>query len=282
MPPPVILTTGANQGLGFAIIQLIAQRLPSALHLLACRDLASGQKALENLRLQGIESEIEVVQLDVTNDNQIEQAVDHVKSKYHRLDGELPPPSSLLPSSSSRYIPDSLTFKVLINNAGILRPPANESLPALRAAYDEMCSTNLTSVAVVTTAFLPLLHGSPDPKVINITSGLGSIQNTMTKKMGRFPPYGASKIGMNGATVHMQTAENDRVEAEGGKGVPRVRYFVVAPGVLKTAFTNFYARGKDPLQGAEAVVRLALHEKGEFEGGTHWEFEEGEMRVVPW
>ena len=87
---------------------------------------------------------------------------------------------------------------------------------------------------------------------------------------------------MNGVTVHMQTAENDRVEAKGGEGIPRVRYFVVAPGVLRTAFTNFLARGKDPLQGAEAVVRLALDEKGEFEGGTHWEFEEGEMRIVPW
>ena len=100
--------------------------------------------------------------------------------------------------------------------------------------------------------------------------------------MGRYPPYGASKIGMNGATVHMQTAENDRAEAEGGKGKPKIRFFVVAPGVLNTAFTNFLARGKDASQGAEAVVRLALDEKGEFEGGTHWEFEQGEMRIVPW
>lgn len=100
--------------------------------------------------------------------------------------------------------------------------------------------------------------------------------------MGRYPPYGASKIGMNGVTVHMQTAENDRVAAEDGKGKPRICFFVVAPGVLSTSFTNFLARGKDAMQGAEAIVRLALDEKGEFEGGTHWEYEEGEMRTVPW
>ena len=149
---------------------------------------------------------------------------------------------------------------------------------------------NLTSVAVMMTAFMPLLHASPDPKVINITSGLGSIGNTLTKKMGRFPAYGASKIGMNGATVHMQTAENDRIEAADGSGgngsgggVPtKVRFFVVAPGVLKTAFNNYAARGKDPIDGTEAVVRLALDQKAEYEGGTHWEFEGGGMRQIPW
>lgn len=87
---------------------------------------------------------------------------------------------------------------------------------------------------------------------------------------------------MNGVTVHMQTAENDRMEAGDGKGEPRVNFFIVAPGVLKTSFTNFLARGKDALEGAEAIVRLALDEKGEFEGGMYWEFEEGEMRAVPW
>ena len=175
-----------------------------------------------------------------------------------------------------------LTLLVLINNAGILRPTKETSLWAIRANYQELCSTNLISVAIMTTGFLPLLHASNDSKVINITSGLGSIQNTLTKKMGRFPAYGASKIGMKGATVHMQTAENDRIEAENGQGDPKIRYFVVAPGVLKTAFGTYPAHGKDPVEGAEAVIRLALDRKFEFEGGTHWKFAEGQMKTIPW
>ena len=107
-----------------------------------------------------------------------------------------------------------MTISVLINNAGILIRAPEDDLPALRQAYNTMLNTNLTSVAILTTAFLPLLHKSPDPKVINITSGLGSIANTLTKKMGRLPSYGASKVGMNGLTAHMQTAENDRIAAE--------------------------------------------------------------------
>lgn len=104
--------------------------------------------------------------------------------------------------------------------------------------------------------------------------------------MGRYPTYGSSKIDMNGATVHMQTAENDRVAAlaEKGEGTKetRVRFYVLQPGVLKTAFTNYSPRGKDPKEGAEVVVRLLLDEEGTYPGGTYWEFQDGEMKQVPW
>lgn len=149
-----------------------------------------------------------------------------------------------------------------------------------------MTSVHLTSVAVITTAFLPLLHKAPSPRVINITSGLGSITNTLTKKMGRVPHYGASKIGMNGATMHMQTAEIDRIAAQQVEGRTvkdgRIRFYVVQPGVLKTAFANYPAVGKDPDDGAEAAVRLAVDDGDTYPGGTYWEFERGEMRTVPW
>lgn len=135
----------------------------------------------------------------------------------------------------------------------------------------------------MTMAFTHLLYKSSDPKVINISSGLGSMQNALTKKMGRYPPYGASKIGMNGLTVHLQVVENDRVKAEGEiqLGKPRIRYYTCAPGPLKTAFNGF--RGpKLPDDGAEVVVHLLADDKQTYEGGTYWEFEEGQMRQVPW
>ncbi|OCK97824.1 short chain dehydrogenase/reductase family protein [Cenococcum geophilum 1.58] len=258
--PRVVLCTGANQGLGLAILQAAALRDPSPIYILACRNVASGNEALNQLRGEGIKAEIEVFQLDVTNDEHITSAIKFVESKYGRLD-------------------------VLINNAGILIRAPEDDLPALRQAYNTMLNTNLTSVAILTTAFLPLLHKSPDPKVINITSGLGSIANTLTKKMGRLPPYGASKVGMNGLTAHMQTAENDRIAAEEvkGEGIKegRIKYYVVAPGLLKTALTSFHL-GKDPKDGTGAVVRLIEDQEGKYPAGTQWEFVEEEMRVVPW
>jgi hypothetical protein len=104
--------------------------------------------------------------------------------------------------------------------------------------------------------------------------------------MGRFPSYGGSKIGMNGVTVHMQTAENDRIAAEDEKGMGkkdgRIRFYVVQPGVLKTAFTNHVAWGKEARDGAEVVVKLLVDDKETYPGGTYWEFEEGQMKQVPW
>ena len=154
----------------------------------------------------------------------------------------------------------------------------------MRKTYTDVLSVNLTSVAVVTHAFMPLLYKSTDPKVISITSGLGSMTNALTKKMGRSPPYGASKIGLNGFSVHMQVAENDRVEAERDEpsGEPRIRFYVHQPGLLRTAFTRFHPAGKSPEEGAEGAVRLMMDDKHTYEGGTFWECVDGEMKQVPW
>lgn len=155
-----------------------------------------------------------------------------------------------------------------------------------------MVDVNLTSVAVISTAFQPLLHKAADPKVINLTSGLGSIENTLNKKMVRYAPYGVSKVGMNGVTAHMQVVENDRIakeESEGSASVSasaskdgRIRFYSVAPGLLKTGFTHYAAVGRDPKEGAEVIVRLIEEDTGLYAGATQWEFEEGEMRIVPW
>ncbi|KAK3945059.1 hypothetical protein QBC46DRAFT_372636 [Diplogelasinospora grovesii] len=257
--PKIIFVTGANQGLGLAIIQVAALRDPDPTYVLASRKRLAGEEAVKKLHELGVTAKIEVVELDVTNDEQIAAAVDFVKTKFGKLD-------------------------VLINNAGIsgpMRPPPLESLSTMRARYNTVLNTNLTSVAVITHAFTPLLHAAPAPKIINVSSGLGSMSNALTRKMGRAPAYGASKVGMNGLSVHLQVEENDRVEAGVRVEEPRIKTFVVAPGLLRTAFTGFSEKGRDPEEGAEAIVRLALEEVA-FEGGSFLEWEGGKMKRVPW
>lgn len=86
--------------------------------------------------------------------------------------------------------------------------------------------------------------------------------------------------------MHMQMVETDcfkaEIEKSEGSGLGRIKFYSVMPGILKTAFTNYSARGKDPKDGAEVVTRLITAPEGTYEGGTFWEFEEGEMRVAPW
>lgn len=257
----VVLCTGANRGLGFAILQVAGMREPTTIFILASRDLKAGNEAAQQLQKDGVEAHIDVIQLDITNDAQIIEGIKFVTAKYGKLDA-------------------------LINNAGILTIIPDFSLTTLRKTCNDMLDVNLTSAAVVSTAFQGLLRKSQRPVVVNITSGLGSIQNTLTKKMARYPPYGITKVGVNGLTGHMQVMENDRIADEEAKGKPtegsKINYYAAAPGLLNTAFTHYSAQGKDPQLGAEVIVRLVFDDEGKYPGGSQWEFEDGEMKPVPW
>jgi NAD(P)-dependent dehydrogenase (short-subunit alcohol dehydrogenase family) len=101
-------------------------------------------------------------------------------------------------------------------------------------------------------------------------------------RLGRASAYGASKIGLNGLMVHLQIAENDRLATEGDKGGAKIRYYVTAPGALKTSFSGYKEGLREPERGAEVVVRLLIDDEKKFGGGTYWEFEDEEMRIRPW
>ena len=76
-------------------------------------------------------------------------------------------------------------------------------------------------------------------------------------------------------TLHLQRMEDQKPEGE------RVTFWAVSPGHCKTGFNNFRGR-KDPLEGAEVVVRLLEAERGAIQGGTFWEFENGAFQEAPW
>jgi NAD(P)-dependent dehydrogenase (short-subunit alcohol dehydrogenase family) len=89
--------------------------------------------------------------------------------------------------------------------------------------------------------------------------------------------YSISKVALNALTIEQQKTENARAAEDGVK----VDFYTVNPGHCKTAFNGW--RGlKDPLDGAEVIVRLVMAVKGEWKAGSFLEFEEGKMREVPW
>ena len=67
---------------------MTALREPSSTYVLGSRNVDSGKEAVKKLRELGVQSEIDVVQLDVTNDDQIIDAVKHIETKYGKLDGK--------------------------------------------------------------------------------------------------------------------------------------------------------------------------------------------------
>jgi len=84
----IVLVTGANQGLGFAVIEVAGERYPSNTYVLCARDIEKGQQAVHQLRDRGFSAAIDLLELDVANDDHIAAAVKHVEARYGRLDGK--------------------------------------------------------------------------------------------------------------------------------------------------------------------------------------------------
>ncbi|KAK4506716.1 hypothetical protein PRZ48_000449 [Zasmidium cellare] len=244
MASKVILTTGANRGIGFSIVQALAQRSSDLTLLVASRSKDNASEAVSQLQGLGLKADFQPIELDVTSDDSIKSAIKEVKAKYGKLD-------------------------VLINNAGIAGKIAEDNSD-FRDTYQKIMNTNVTSVALVSTLFLPLLREAKDPRVVNVSSARGSLTLVTT---GKNPPtaftaYSVSKAALNLLTVEMSHANTD------------VEFQAVNPGWCKTGFNGF--RGpRDPLEGAQSAAELALAPKGQYKAGF-WAWENETMEEVPW
>ena len=164
-----VLVTGGNNGIGLAACMLFASQ-PNYHCIMASRSLEKGQKALESIQSSDSSSAISLVQLDITSNNSIAKAVEEVKAKHGHLD-------------------------VLVNNAGVC--PMEFSRSVLRDCLE----TNAISPALTTQAFAPLLLQSSTPRVIYVSSALGSIQMRCDPKSiaynEAYKVYRTSKAALN-------------------------------------------------------------------------------------
>ncbi|KAM0288221.1 hypothetical protein ACHAO9_007399, partial [Fusarium lateritium] len=80
--------TGANRGIGYAIVQAISARLPSSNIILGCRSKDAAQEAIQSLREAGVTPHLGYVEIDIESDASMETAAVWLERKYGRLDGE--------------------------------------------------------------------------------------------------------------------------------------------------------------------------------------------------
>jgi NAD(P)-dependent dehydrogenase (short-subunit alcohol dehydrogenase family) len=172
-----VLITGANKGIGLeAAAELV--RLGYFVYL-GCRNLTLGQEAIKELQQRGL-TNLALIELDVTKPESIKNAAEQVAEKSSSLDG-------------------------LINNAGIPgafpQDASTTPLEVIRAVFD----TNVFGVIQVTQAFLPLLRQSDAPRIVNVSSDLGSLGNHSNPdyEFYGFRPaaYAPSKSALNAYTV---------------------------------------------------------------------------------
>ena len=209
----ITFITGANKGLGYET----ARRLIELGHtvLLGARDPGRGAEAADALGAR-------FVPIDVTDDASVTAAAANVAEHEGRID-------------------------VLINNAGVNGPRVD---PGELTGADALrvFDANVFGVVRTTTAFLPLLRRSADPVIVNVSSGMGSLDHTHDPARAESkivsPLYTASK-----AAVTMLTTQY-------AKGLPDIRVNAADPGYTATDF-NRHSGPQTVTEGTDAIVALA-------------------------
>ncbi|PYI11645.1 NAD(P)-binding protein [Aspergillus sclerotiicarbonarius CBS 121057] len=213
---PLILLTGANQGIGFATAQHLTNTGKYRL-LVAARSQEKAQTTIQKLLSECTSptpinpNDLTPLVLDVTNDASITAAAHFITHQFGSLD-------------------------ILTNNAGISRPESSPTPLTLRESYRAVFNLNVFGVAVMTQTFLPLIRAStyPDRRIVNITSGLGQIGIALSPtseynvKAWDLPIYRSSKTALN-----MITAVDAVTLREEG-----VLVVLAAPGYTRTNFTG--------------------------------------------
>ncbi len=163
-----VLITGANRGVG---LELARQLLARGDRVIAtCRQPAQA-KTLQQWGAQFGE-QLLVIALDVTDGASVRAARMGIDGVVDRLD-------------------------MIVNNAGILI--SSETLSTFDATImQRTLDVNVIGVMRVTTQFLDLLRRGHEPKLINISSQLGSLQK-MRAGWGRYS-YNSSKAALNMVT----------------------------------------------------------------------------------
>jgi len=247
----IALITGANQGVGLQVAKELAANGVTV--LVGSRNLARGDAAA-----QQIGSGATAIQLDVTDHASIAAAAERIGTEFGRLD-------------------------LLVNNAGISNTgrslsasiedyakttrPSNVSFDEMRAVWE----TNVFGVLAVYQAMLPLLRLSSDARIVNVSSGVGSLTTNADPAFGYRrvfgPVYPASKAALNAISLAMM------IELEG----TGIKVNLVSPAFTATNLNN-YAGTESVEDGSREVVRVALlGPEGPTGTFTRWE-----NAPIPW
>ncbi len=224
----VVLITGASRGIGRGLAKKFA---------------AEGWTVLAAARRTSdvpLDPAIHAIPLDVLSDDSVGEAVETISAGYSHID-------------------------VLVNNAAVFPGEGDERLEDIRLEwFEEAFAVNVVGVARVTRAFLPLLRKSTSARIINISSGAGTISE---KADPDYYPYSVSKAALNMLTRAMAAEYREE----------KIPVFALSPGWVKTDMGGSNA----PLSVEESagslfrtMTRLGLEKSGGFFG------RDGE--VYPW
>ncbi len=242
-----VLITGANKSIGFETARILLQQ--GFYVYIGSRSLQNGEEAVNKLKAQGL-TNAEAVQLDVTDDASVKAARETIGSKTDVLD-------------------------VLINNAGISGGMPQAPLTAPIEMFKSVYDTNVFGVVRVTQAFVDLLQKSDAPRIVNVSSSVGSL--TLNSDPS-WPYYGlnagvynSSKAALNMYTVKLAYELKDTA----------FKVNAIDPGYTKTDFNNHSGPGSVEV-AAERVAKYAMIDKDGPHGKYFSEESNPETGEIPW
>ncbi|QMV14143.1 SDR family oxidoreductase [Vibrio spartinae] len=237
----VVLVTGGNKGIGFQVARELA--LLGGTVLVGARSETNGKDAVSKLMSEGLRADL--IPIDVTDQKSIQTAENLIRERYGRLD-------------------------VLINNAGIAidagMSPSQLSIDTLKQTFE----TNFFGAFLVTQTMLPLLRNANAGRVVNVSSGLGSLtlnSDPDSEFAGvKLIAYNSSKAALNSLTIQFAYELRDT----------SIKVNSADPGYTATDL-NGHSGTRTVEQAAGIIIKLATLDESGPTGGFF-----DENGSVPW
>lgn len=241
MTNKIVLVSGANKGIGKEAAKQLG-KLGYKVYL-GARNLDSGKEAAAELKGAGIDAE--AIQLDVTDEKSVKAALSALGKQCGRLD-------------------------VLVNNAGILNERVSDIAATSVPAVEETMQTNFIGPLRLLQESLPWLEKSDAPRVVNVSSSLGSITKASDPASGfdgfLYVGYSCSKAALNMLTAVSASCFKNK----------KIKINSICPGYVATDINNNEGY-RSVEQGAAIIVKMATLDDNGPTGGYF-----NDDGTIPW
>lgn len=237
-----ILVTGANTGIGYYTALALARQ--EAHVIVAGRDADKVKVAIERMKEEGAEGELEQGLLDLASMSSVRRFAEEVKANHQSLD-------------------------ILINNAGVMMPPASKT----EEGFELQFGTNHLGHFLLSAMLYPLLNAKRGSRLVAVSSiahrgGVIDFENFhVEKEYDRRREYYQSKL----ANLMFSLELARRIEENGDKVISLACH----PGITRSelqrhlppeVFSNFTFM--DTWQGALPTIMAAT--KTEVKPGDYY------------
>jgi len=249
------VVTGANSGLGFETTAALAAA--GARVVMACRDAAKAQAALDEVRRRTPSAALEIMPLDLANLASVRAFAEALSAKYPQLD-------------------------LLCNNAGVMAVPLRRT----RDGFEMQIGTNHLGHYALTGLLLARLEAAPAARIVNLASLAHRFTRGMDladlnwehKRYQRWDAYGKSKL----ANLLFTFELDRRLKRSGSKllvaaahpGYASTNLQYVGPAMDQSALGSAMMKIGNALFGQSAAMgalpSLYAATAGEVQGGDYY------------